>query len=264
MGFRYGEVLDLWRRWTGLGKPRPETRAARGPVSPAIVPRILEQALRQVELLRASGRELQGAAVLEVGTGSAPVVPLIYGLAGAGEVILADHVRSLDRDLLVRTAFNLRGHSREIAARLGQPERDVLQRLRVVDDETVFAALRQFRMQYLAPYDLLEATLPDHGLDVVTGSDLLQHFGPRYLRAMMPVIGRLLRPEGVLCHCVERADRLAAVALLRETGFGIVTEETEPILRVVTGDEPAVLRNTPPDSFLLASWRGGALRADER
>jgi len=264
MGFRFGEVLDLWRRWTGLGKPRLQTRAARGPVSPAIVPRILEQALRQIELLRAAGRDLQGAVVLEIGTGAAPVVPLVYGLAGAGEILLVDHVRALDQDLLVRTAFNLRGHSREISARLALPERDVLQRLRVQDDETIFAVLRQFGMQYLAPYDLLEATLPDHGVDVVTGSDLQQHFTSRYLRAMMPVIGRLLRPEGILCHCVERADRLAAVALLRESGFGIVTEETEPILRVVTGDEPAVLRNTPPDSFLLASWRGGALRADER
>ncbi|MDO9170836.1 MAG: hypothetical protein Q7W29_03295 [bacterium] len=264
MGFRYGEVRDLWRRWTGLGKPRPESRAARGPVSPAIVPRILEQALRQVELLRASGRDLQGATVLEIGTGSAPVVPLIYSLAGGDDIILVDHVRTLDLDLLVRTAFNLRGHSREISARLDLPERDVLQRLRVVDDETVFAVLRQFHMQYLAPYDLLEATLPDHGVDYVTGSDLMQQFTPRYLRAMMPVIGRLLRPEGLFCHCVDRADRLGAVTLLRESGFDIVSEATEPVLRVVTGDEPAALRTTPPDSFLLASWRGGALRADER
>lgn len=264
MGFRIGEVLDLWRRWTGLGKPRPENREPRGPVSPAIVPRILEQGLRQVELLRAAGRDLQGATVLEIGTGAAPVVPLIYGLAGSDDIILVDHVRTLDLDLLVRTASNLRGHSREISERLGLPERDVLQRLRVVDDETVFAVLRQFRMQYLAPYDLLEATLPDHGVDVVTGSDLMQQFTPRYLRAMMPVIGRLLRPEGLFCHCVDRADRLAAVALLRDSGFGIVSEETEPVLRVVTGDEPATLRTSPPDSFLLASWRGGATQADER
>jgi len=141
---------DLWIRLFGRGTARPRRVGTIVPPTPEIDPRTLEQGLYQVEMLKRSGFDLRRRTLLNIGTGWQPTIPLVFFLAGCDDIILVNHERVLDRSLLVQTAANLRAYAGGIADRLGLDKRDVVQSLRVPADATLFGALRQFRMQYLA------------------------------------------------------------------------------------------------------------------
>ncbi len=215
--------------------------------------RTLEQGLRQVEMLRHGGRDLEGATLLDLGTCWQPTIPLIFYLAGCDDLVLVDRERVLDAEILSRTAMNLRAHAPEIAERLGLEERDVRQRLRPPEGATFFGVLRHFKMQYLAPCDLLETNLPEGSIDLVTSRALLQRYSERYVRALMPVVADLLKKDGVVSHCIDQSERLEYVKLLKNSGYEILVEEFNPVLRVVPEDtqledDPSLL-----NSFLVAA-----------
>src|SRR4029078_9506070 len=64
---------------------------------PTSVPKwTIEEGLRQTELLREVGFPLKGGTALEIGTGWRPAVPLLFSLAGAERVVMADSQRLMD------------------------------------------------------------------------------------------------------------------------------------------------------------------------
>jgi len=218
-----------------------------------IDPKTMEQGLRQVEMLRQSGRDMAGATFLDIGTCWQPTIPLIFFLAGCDDLVLVDRERVLTGDCLIRTAHNLREFSSEIAERLLVPERHVLELLSLDDDMTFFGILRHFKMQYLAPCDLVVTKLPAGSVDLVASRSLLDRYSERYVRALLPEVARLLKPAGAMCHCIDQTDRLQYVNLLKDAGFDVEIEEFNPILRVVPDgvdleDDPSLL-----NSFLVAT-----------
>lgn len=250
---------DRIRRWlvkmTGRSGRGRDTLGRCRPPSSEIDLRTLEQGLRQVEILRQCGRDLNGATLLDLGTCWQPTIPLIFFLAGCDDLVLVDRDRVLDGELLAGTAQNLRAHATEIAERLEMSERDVRQRLRPPEGTTFFGVLRHFKMQYLAPCDLLETRLPAASVDLVTCRALLNRYSDRYVRALLPEVTDLLKPDGLMCHCIDQTDRLDYVRLLKATDYRIVIEEFNPVLRVVPED--AELENDPSllNSFLVAAPR---------
>jgi len=240
-------------RLFGQGSPKPERIGEFTPPSPEIDPRTLEQGLYQVELLKRSGADLSRKTLLDIGTGWQPTIPLIFFLAGCDDIILVDQVRVLDHRLLVQTAANLRAHASEIATRLGLEKRDVIQRLRVPADETLFGVLRRFHMQYLAPYDLLKTTFVDASIDVIVARAPLAHFSGRYVEALLPVMAKLMRRDGVLCMSFDQKDRLEYLNLLRDSSCRLIIEESDTELRVVSDGEAPAQDPTRSLAFLVAS-----------
>ncbi|MBC8423999.1 class I SAM-dependent methyltransferase [bacterium] len=246
-------VQDLWIRFFGRGTPKPVRMSARMTPSAEIDPRTLEQGLYQVEMLGRSGFDLRRKTLLNIGTGWQPTIPLVFYLAGCDDIILVDHERVLDRDLLVQTAANLRGYAGEIADRLGLEKREVSQRLRVPAEVTLFGALRKFHMQYLAPYDLLETTFAENSLDLVIARAPLAHFTAKYVKALLPVIARLLRHDGLMSLCFDQEDRLDYIELLRESSCRLMIEESDTELRVISADDAPPRDPTRSLAFLIAS-----------
>ena len=226
------------------------------PPSAEIDERTLEQGLRQVEMLRQSGRVLEGGTLLDLGTCWQPTIPLVFFLAGCDDLVLVDRERVLDAELLTQTAMNLRSFSAEIAQRLGLEERDVRQKLRPPENATFFGVLRHFKMQYLAPCDLLETNLPIGSVDLVTSRAMLHRYSERYVKALLPVVADLLKPDGLMCHCIDQTDRVDYVKLLKSSDYRIVIEEFNPVLRVVPDDEVLVDDPSLLNSFLVATPRG--------
>lgn len=227
-------------------------------------PRTLEQGLRQVEMLRQSGRSLAGCTLLDIGTCWQPTIPLIFFLAGCDDIVLVDRKRVLNGDVLIRTARNLGSHAAEVARRLEMDERRVRELLRVDDDTTFFGALRRFKMQYLAPCNLLEMNLPAASVDLVTSRSLLDRYSESYVKSLLPEVARFLKPDGLMCHCIDQTERLHYLKLLKDARFNVAIEEFNPVLRVVDGegtpeDDPSLL-----NSFLVAAppaQRGDAARS---
>ena len=246
-------LREAWIRLIGGGHPRPLRAGAIASPKPDIDSRTLEQGLSQIEILRRQGLDFTGCTLLDLGTGWQPTIPLLYHLAGIDDIILVDPERVLDQTLLARTAANLRGHAREIAQRLELTEREVVQRLRVPKDASLFETLRFFHLQYLAPYDLLTAPFAEASVDLITSRAPLEHYTARYFDALLPVFSRILRPDGLLCLSIDRMDRLEYLELMRRSSCRLLVEESDTELRVI--DEGASPQRDPTRSlaFLLAS-----------
>ncbi len=218
-----------------------------------IDPKTLEQGLRQVEMLRQSGRDVVGATLLDIGTCWQPTIPLIFFLAGCDDLVLVDRERVLSGGCLSRTAHNLKEFAPEIAERLHIPESQVHDMLTLDEDATFFGVLRHFKMQYLAPCNLLETKLPAGSIDLVTSRSLLDRYTERYVRSLLPEVARLLSVGGAMCHCIDQTERLHYVRLLKNASFEVEIEEFNPVLRVVPDDmdledDPSLL-----NSFLVAT-----------
>jgi hypothetical protein len=257
----FDSFRDAWHRLSGDDAPDKVLIAPYGKPSSVVDPRQLEGALRQVELLRNTGRLLTGATLLEIGTGSQPILPLVYYLAGVDDIIVVDQTRVVDRDLLMRTAANMRAYSGELAERLDLTEREVSQRLAVPEDSTIFGALRHFKIQYLAPCNLLDTPFLDGSMHVVGGRDLLGVYQPAYLRRLLPRVGALLRPGGIMALCLARGDRLSYLRLLRDAGFRITVDETDPVLRVVEGNDPPPEDPRLLDTCIISTWKDDSREA---
>ena len=57
---------------------------------------VFENAVWQIELLRSAGFPVSGRRILELGSGWHPILPMVYLVAGADQVILTDVEYLLD------------------------------------------------------------------------------------------------------------------------------------------------------------------------
>jgi SAM-dependent methyltransferase len=201
-----------------------------------IPPWTLEEGLRLIELLREAGCSIRGAQVLEVGSGWRPILPLLFGLAGAARVVLIDTQRLMDGATFAGTSKNLVRHAPLIADRLGLTEREVQSYLAAsylaasyltasypaATRPDLEELLGRLRMEYHAPCDLISSTLADGAFDVVASRAVLEHVPPDILRPLVARVFRLLRSGGWTCHAVDNSDhwshtdgRLSRVNFLR-------------------------------------------------
>jgi len=232
-------ITRAWGRLRRLFRDPEQESDLRGECSRPTVEidaKTLEQGLRQVEMLRQHGRDLTGRTLLDVGTCWQPTIPLLFYLAGCDDIVLVDRKRVLNNDILTGTARNLAKHAAEIAKRLGMDEPRVRGLLRVDDDATFFGVLRHFKMQYLAPCNLLEMNLPARSVDLVTSRSLLDRYSESYVKSLLPEVARFLKPDGLMCHCIDQTERLNYVKLLKDARFSVEIEEFNPVLRVVADD----------------------------
>lgn len=177
------------------------------PYPTAIPPWTLEQGIRQIEALRGAGCDLRGKRVLEVGTGWQPILPLLYHLSGASEVLLVDLQRLMDRETFLGTAHHLREHSALIASRLGLSEVEVERALTLEETpDSLEAACRRFRFDYRAPYDLTRQELPPQSVDVVYSRTVLEHIPPDVLRRLLAALLPVLKRGGYACHTIDNSD----------------------------------------------------------
>ncbi len=152
----------------------------------------LDQGLRQVGLLRDAGANLSGT-VLELGTGWLPVVPLLFYLAGAERLVLADIHRLMDDRTFEEVKRVLRDNAGRLADELRVPE-----------------SLLRARLDRPIPYDYFVPWNPrefaDASIDVVISRTVLEHIPADLLEGYMPEFARILRPGGMMCHLIDNSD----------------------------------------------------------
>ncbi len=236
MFHRFVTRLRDWlteKRWLPRLHPRADWRGPTTPPSPEVDERSLEQGLRLLEIIREQEPELCEGGILHVALGEQPLLPLLLSVAGCKEIIVVDHNRVMDVSLLVGTAGSLSRYATRIAQRLHLERSEILARLRCPRNCTFFEALRHFRIQYVAPYDLLEGTLETGSFNLITTRSLLDAYSPAYATAALKKLHTLLRPGGKLCLCIDQTDRYEYVTLLQQGGWNLEIDETHPILQVV-------------------------------
>lgn len=165
----------------------------------------IQEGLIQLEWIRGI-RSIQSAAVLEIGTGWQPMIPILFSLAGARCVYLTD----LNR-LCTPTSFHVAICS---VRRLRRVILDSLQISETEFDEATSweqsagleEGFRRLRLQYLAPCDCRRVPLPDGSIDIISSRAVLEHIPPRVIQDIFTDSFRLLRPKGIACHFVDNSD----------------------------------------------------------
>lgn len=155
-----------------------------------------------VQLLKETGVNLADATMIEVGTGWFPVFPICFWLAGARKCITYDLRRHLNPNLVHRCVRSLERHLGAIAEAVGVSVSDIRDRYARVQDDV----LSSCNISYVAPGDVCHTGLPDASIDILYSNSVLEHVKKAALTKLFRESLRILRPLGVVVHCVACND----------------------------------------------------------
>jgi SAM-dependent methyltransferase len=197
-----GETLhyQLQRRFGGMRNPRREIQLK------------IEDWDGMVKQLRLVGAEIQGARLMEVGSGWYPALPLACYLGGAACVYTCDLNRLLKPDLMRLCIEVLGDELPRIAAVSQVPLADVQARYRRLTAAIAAsdpAELTDGVIVYRAPADAADPGLDDGAIDILFSNSVLEHVPPNAIERLHRGSLRLLRPGGWVFHSVNCGDHYA-------------------------------------------------------
>ena len=165
---------------------------------------LVDNAIRQIQLLRSAGVNIRGCRVVEIGSGWHPILPITLIAAGAESVTLTEVDPILDKRL-VRSAINfVMARRDDIANRLGAD--CYFDRLKVEGGE-LSAMLRDLGLTYMVPYRTELSS--DGSADVIVSCSVLEHIRPELLEAMLKEFRRILVDGGAMVHFIDCSDHFA-------------------------------------------------------
>jgi hypothetical protein len=178
---------------------------------------VFEAKLAQCSHHLARFRDLRGSgspptAVLEVGTGWYPIVPIGLALAGADEVTTVDVSPLTDADRTRRTLELYATWLR--AGRLALPGMDAaraqraLGRAREADTASARELLAHLGVRALVG-DARATRLPDATIDLIVSNNTFEHIPPAVLPAVMAELRRVAAPGAVMDHFIDISDHYA-------------------------------------------------------
>jgi hypothetical protein len=162
--------------------------------------------LQQVEF------EMDGASLIEIGTGWFPTLPICFSLVGAKRVLTYDISRHMDARLTFRMIAALAPHLDSIAEAGGRRPEDLRARYHeLLQAKDLSALLERARVEYCAPADTRATGSPPNNTDLVYSNSVLEHVPKQVIRSLMDEIMRMLRPGGLTLHNVGCNDHYAFV-----------------------------------------------------
>jgi SAM-dependent methyltransferase len=164
---------------------------------------VLDGILQQIALIRQTGRPIEGARVLEIGSGWIPVAPLVYRLAGAREVILSDQHRLLHPRSVEAAASFLMARQERLVRELGIDKACIGEVLDVPLSGGLDGMLAALGLAYVVP--LHDATL-NGTIDLAYSHTVLEHIPPAALAEIFALVRRRLTPGGLFCNGIDNSD----------------------------------------------------------
>ena len=164
---------------------------------------LLGDSLRQIAALRGLGIDVTGRAVVEIGSGWVPILPLIYRLFGAARVVTVDQERLIDSAQIVQTVKFIHDNIGAVSHKLNFPAPPLPGSLTspAVPLEEFFL---RARIEYKAPFNFLE--LQRNSADMVVSRDVLEHIPEAILTRIVNHSFDMLRPGGIACHTIDMSD----------------------------------------------------------
>ena len=149
---------------------------------------------------------IEGARVVEIGTGWVPVVPMGMHLLGAASIETFDLSRHLQPELSEQALLMLTQHLGELSQRSGARLVGLQNRLSLVPRGSWQEIAHHMRLVYRAPDDFRYSGLPDASADIVYSNLVLEHISPEILTGVLRECRRILKPGGVMWHNVDFTD----------------------------------------------------------
>lgn len=165
-------------------------------------------------LLAHAGCLIQGARVLEIGTGWFPFTPMLAHLGGAERVFTVDIHPWLRLRNAVKTLRSLGPFLDEFAVKAQCNPDDVRSRYERARNAADSAHnlgdfLEGLNIRYLCPFDLTTSDLGSVRVDVVLSSNVLEHVPPQDLLAIHRTTARMLSDQGAAVHRFNPGDHFS-------------------------------------------------------
>lgn len=164
---------------------------------------VLDGILEQVAMIRRAGHQIEGARILEIGSGWIPIAPLIYRVAGAHEVILSDQHRLLHPRSLEAAVVFLRDRTDRLVRELGVEKSQVDAVLGVAVGGGLDDMLKALGLDYIVP---LNADTLKGEIDIAYSHTVLEHIPPRALLEIFVLVRNRLKERGLFCNGIDHSD----------------------------------------------------------
>ena len=166
---------------------------------------LLEWSLRMAAALADAGAQIPGSTVVEIGTGWVPILPLVFRMAGASEIITVDQDRLMDRNTFLHAISSIHKNMDRLLRQTGIPkELFDLRRLPSRQEETLGTLCNQSGVTYKAPSDFMD--LAPGSADFIVSRTVLEHIPEPALRNIFAHAAKVLRPGGMMCHEIDMSD----------------------------------------------------------
>jgi hypothetical protein len=152
----------------------------------------IEHSVRQILALRRNGATVEGAKVLEFGSGWLPLVSLVFAVAGAREIVLTDIEHLMDEGTISLAKQRVFEKADYICDNLD------------VSRARLEAALRSFTGIYRVPWRA--SRHPADDIDILVSRAVLEHVPRDDLEILFPEFLRILVPRGMCCHVIDNSD----------------------------------------------------------
>lgn len=172
----------------------------------------LQAGLEIVRRIEQHKRTVAGATVLEVGTGHQLNLPVALWLSGAAEVTTVDINRYVKDQLVRSDVAYMRDHQQELQETFGpraSTETFQARFARLAQSRTLDQLLNAANIHYNAPADAAHLDLPDGSVDYHVSYTVLEHIHPATLSAILREGKRVLKPGGLLVHCIDFSDHFS-------------------------------------------------------
>ena len=153
---------------------------------------------------------LQGARVVEIGTGWEAPGPLCLYLMGTQSICTYDHVRHLRHGMVLKFLDAVYANLDEIAAITSISRNTLLERLlQLKSASDVEALLDRAGISYMAPADAAHTGLPDKSVDLIYSREVMEHVSEDFVGPLTDECRRILRPGGMAFHAISLGDHFA-------------------------------------------------------
>ncbi|MDD5195390.1 MAG: class I SAM-dependent methyltransferase [Candidatus Omnitrophica bacterium] len=154
---------------------------------------------------------------VEIGTGWAPIMPLLFWLCGLKECHTYDISRLLRYHLLVESIKQLRilARKKDSPFVCGETGTNILdERLGVLPDLisrklSSDEILQHCNIHYHAPTDAANSGLPDKSIDLAYSVTVLEHIPLININNIFAEARRILRPNGLMVHFIDTSDHFS-------------------------------------------------------
>lgn len=200
----FGDHLYYWmqRRWGALQKDTP----AEG----------FSSAIKLSRLLKASGKDLRGEDILEVGTGRRLVWPIAFWVLGAERIVTVDLHRHLRPELVeldLRYIANNVSWFQELMSGAGADERRIHKFLALAGGDCATEdVMTTCRIAYHSKVDPGRTGFGASEFSLHISNHVLEHVPPNQLASFMQEGRRLIRDDGLLVHRIDHKDHFTRTA----------------------------------------------------
>jgi hypothetical protein len=166
---------------------------------------LLAHSLFIVDALKRTGADLATSTLVEIGSGWVPVLPLVFRMAGASEIVTLDQDRLMDKNTFLHAINYISLNLQRLLDQTGvRGSMLSISRLPSRHARDFNSLCRAAGVTYLAPADFMD--LAPGSADFIVSRTVLEHIPEELLAMIFKHAANVLRPGGMMCHLIDMSD----------------------------------------------------------